>query len=234
LVHPVSTNLGRGIRRGSIPYADFADWRDQGGVFERIALYRRQNIDLTGDGEPERINGLTVSEGYFTLMKVQPLLGRTFRPEDHKSDAALVAVISQGLWQRRFGANPKIIGQTIRLGAAPYTVIGIVAQDSVWPEDRHAWAPLRFGEPTPDMLRRDNMVWQAVARLKEGVSLQQAKAQLGIMARQIEQQFPESRKGWNMDVVELRDFILGCVTSSWGRSFSRRCSYCLAQLRSCC
>jgi putative ABC transport system permease protein len=210
LVHPVSVKPAQSIERGSIPYADFADWRDESNLFERIAIYQRATPTITDGDEPERVTGVTVSEGYFDLMKVGPILGRAFRPEDHKPGAEPVVIIGQGLWQRRYGSASDIVGRTIRLGGAPYTIVGVVAQDSVWPAASDLWVPINFGaNPSADLARRDNMVYQAVARLKMGVTLAQAKAQVAVMAERIAQQYPEARRGWSMNVIPLQDYIVG-------------------------
>jgi hypothetical protein len=181
LVHLVSVNAGRGIERGSIPYADFIDWRDQSGLFERIVLYTAEKPTIIGDADPERITAVVVSEGYFEMIGANPLLGRTFTPEEHQPGPGGVVVISRGLWQRRYGGDPNIVGRTISFGGPPYTIIGVVDQAAVWPTEAQLWIPLGFGPNETDM-RHDNMIWQALGRLKRDVTLTHAKARLATMA----------------------------------------------------
>ena len=133
LVVPVSVNPARSQRRGSIPYADYADWREQRDVFEQVALFNPIQVDIAGGDTPERVEGVQVTEEYFPVMRVQPLLGRVLAPADHDAKAPRVVVISEGLWKRRFGADPAIAGQSMRLGGNVLTIAGVVPSGRLWP-----------------------------------------------------------------------------------------------------
>ncbi|HXG67386.1 MAG TPA: ABC transporter permease [Blastocatellia bacterium] len=210
LVVPVSENAARDIERGSITYADYLDWRQEKQVFENVAVFGSSGADLTGGGEPERVLAAGVSEEYFSVMGVAPLIGRTFLPEEHQPNAAQVIVLSYGLWQRKFGGDPGILGQSLMLNGRPYAVVGVMPKDSQWPNDVELWSPLTIGlNPPPDSLRRDNMIWRGVARLQPGVPIEQADAVLEAIARRLEQEFPESRAGWTNRAIFLHEFIVG-------------------------
>lgn len=210
LVVPVSVNPGRGSDRGSITYADYLDWRNETEVFENVAVYSSQSADLTGGGEPERVQVAGVSEEYFAVMGVTPLIGRTFGADDFKLNTTRALVISYKLWQRKFGGDPGILEQTVYLNGRPYPVIGVMPRDSQWPDTFDIWSAMAVGpDPGPDLMRRDNMIFSGVARLKRGVSIKQADAAMAGIASRLEQEFPESRKGWTNRAIDLREYIVG-------------------------
>ncbi|HYV06906.1 MAG TPA: ABC transporter permease [Blastocatellia bacterium] len=210
LVVPVSANPARGYDRGSITYADYLDWRNETGIFENVGLFSSQTADLAGGGEPERIDLAGITEDYFAVMGVEPLIGRTFSADEFKPNSTRTLVISYRLWQRKFGGDPSVLGQTVFLNGRPYPVVGVMPKDSQWPDDFDIWAPMAVGpNPGPDLMRRDNMIFQAVARLKPGVSTKQATAAMATIAQRLEQEFPESRTGLTNRAVPLRDYIVG-------------------------
>ncbi|HEY7544913.1 MAG TPA: ABC transporter permease, partial [Blastocatellia bacterium] len=209
LVVPVSVNTARDIKRGSITYADYLDWRNETEVFENVAVFGFQSADLASGGEPERVEVGTVSEEYFDVMGAEPIIGRTFSADDYRPDATRSLVISYGLWQRKFGGDAGILDQKIYLNGRPYPVIGVMPKDSQWPDRFDLWTPMTVDpDSLPNLQRRDNMIFRAVARLKSGVKIEQATAAMEVIARRLEQEFPESRAGWTNEAVFLRDYIV--------------------------
>jgi predicted permease len=212
LVVPVSVNAERNTDSGSITYADYLDWKNE-GIFEHVAaISLLSTADLTsGDGEPERVRLAVVSGEYFSVMGAEALLGRTFQDDDYNSlgpPAGLI--ITYSLWQRRYGGDVDIIGQNLYLNGRPYPVIGVMPKDSLWPEGRDILVPLSVGaNPGPDLLRRDNMIFSGVARLKQGATEAEANAALAGIAARLEQDYPESRRGWSNRVVSLHDYVVG-------------------------
>lgn len=160
----VSTNAERGYDSVSVSYGDFLDWRKE-GVFAEVAVFEERHYDLTQSGEPERVRGINASGDFFPIMGLQPVLGRTLLPEDNEASGASVAVISEGLWRRRFGGDRNILNQTIILNGKPYTIVGVMPVIKLAPEQTDVWTSLRFenGGPNQDMLRRDNFVFQSLA-----------------------------------------------------------------------
>jgi putative ABC transport system permease protein len=210
LVIPVSINPSRNIDRGGVSYADYLDWKNETGIFKHVAVFQRQNADLTDGGEPERVSVGIVSEDYFSVMGARPVLGRTYLPEEYQPGATRALVVSYGLWQRKFGGDPGIIERTITLNGRQYQVIGVMPKDSQYPGTDDLWAALAVGpNPPPDFLRRDNQVYQAVARLKDGVSVEQATTVLQTIALRVEQEHPESLKGWSAGAIPLHDYVIG-------------------------
>ncbi len=213
LVVPVSVNPGRAIDDGSLSYADYLDWKRE-NIFAAVAFIDNTNThaDLSGGtGDPERIGMAVVTEDYFAALAAPPLLGRTFQPDDYSTPGpARALVISDTLWQRYYGGDPQIIGRNIYLNGRPYPVVGVVPKASVWPNDRDVFVPLAVG-PNPDanLLRRDNMLFLGLARLKANTPIEQANAALATIASRLEQDHPESRKGWSNRVTPLRDYVVG-------------------------
>jgi len=172
VVVPVSTNAARGIDRASVPYGDHEDWRQQRDVFSHVAVWRPVPVDVAGSDKPDRVEAGQVSNEFFDVLGITPLVGRTFQPEEHELRAARVAVISYGLWQRALGGVTDVLGRQIRIGGVPVTIVGVLGPKAVWPDQQDLWIPLKpalFSDE--DRSRRDNMIFESIARLKPGVSL---------------------------------------------------------------
>ena len=209
LVVPVGANAERGIERASIPLADVADWRAEKGLFERVAVYRETAVDLAGEGTPERVEGLQVTEDYFALMRTRPIVGRLLTESDYAPDAAPVVVIGDALWRRRFGGDPQIAGREIRLAGTVMTIAGVIDSARAWPDRLNVWLPLRTAlQPEDVRTRRDNMIFQAVARLAPDVPLQQANARIAAIAARIERDHPTIRKGWTTELVPAKEYLV--------------------------
>ena len=209
LYAPISMNPARGSERASITYADYEDWKRERDVFAAVALANPGTVDLTGGSEPERINVLTVSEEYFVLTGAQPIAGRVLQPSDHAGNAARVTVMSYSLWQRRFAGAPDVVGKTVRIGGVPAEVVGILPPRAAWPEDRELFLPLRSSLLGNDVrTRRDNMIFQGIARLAGGATREQAEARMRTIAARVEREFPESRRGWTNGLLPLREYIV--------------------------
>ena len=212
LVVPISYNTGRGSDDGGITYADYLDWKNE-GIFKNVAaMSLLSTADLTGGaGEPERVQVAAVTEDYFEVMGSQALVGRTFSSDEYNAPGpARALIITYGLWQRRFGGDQNLLGEKIYLNGRPYPLIGVMPKDSTWPEDRDVFVPLAVGaDPGPDLLRRDNMIFAGVARLKPDVPPAQVNAAMAAIAARLEQEYPESRKGWSNRIIDLRDYVVG-------------------------
>src|SRR5262245_32231240 len=220
LVVPVSINPSRGSDDSSITYADYLDWKRE-QIFEHVAAIDNTTTqaDLSGGADdPARVQLAVVSEDYFAVLGVSTLLGRTFQPDEFRPPGpARAVIITHRLWQRRYGGDPEIIGQNIYLNGRPYPVVGVAPPDSLWPNDRDVIVPLAVEPNDPDMQRRDNMIFTGIARLKPGAILEEANARMATVARRLEQDHPESRKGWRNRAVPLRDYVVGrqLQTSLW-------------------
>jgi putative ABC transport system permease protein len=183
---------------------DFLALRSESQTFESIAAYAFRGLVLTGASEPERVDSAMVSADVFQTLGVKPSLGRALLPEENQARRNRVAVISYNLWQRRFGGDPSLIGATITLDQEPYTVIGVMASDFQFPQKCDAWAPLAFDD---EGLRLEDKSFglEVIARLKPGVTLQQAQAEVSDIARKLERDYPTTNSGRDIKLTALRE-----------------------------
>jgi putative ABC transport system permease protein len=195
-------------------YPDFVSWREQNTVFEQIAARNAASFSLLSGNEPERVSGELVSASYFSLLGVQAAYGRTFLPEeDITPDAQRVAVVGYGLWQRRFGGAPDLVGQTIQLSDGNYTVVGVMPEGFRGISDRaELWLPMMMtsaGRPAIDLQIRDQRWLATIARLKPGISLPQAQAEMDTIARRLEQSYPDSNANRGALLTPLHEQLFG-------------------------
>jgi len=194
---------------GSIP--KFHIWQQQTSVFKEVAAFdfAGPGFNLTGD-RPEQIHGIHVTEGYFRLFGAPVMLGRTFTPQEDAPNGGKVVVLSYGLWQRKFGGDPHIIGSVLSLGNEPFTIIGILGQDFLSDPEADIWLPFQF-EPNST---NQGHYFQAAGLLKPGVTLAQANAQMKLAARQYLRAYPSADPQQSFAVEPLRDTIVGDVRKS--------------------
>ena len=193
--------------RNGISTLNYLDWVSQNKVFDHVAAQRGDSVTLTGTDKPIQLRAAKVSAGYFEIFGIRATLGRTFARGEDQQGKPHVAVISNRLWQSQFGGARDIVGRKIILNAEPYEVVGVLPAES--PFDRRyseIWTPFVF-EPK-DMTR--NFHWfVAYARLKDGVTLEQARAQMKVIGEQIAHLYPDSNKGWGVTVDRFEDRIVG-------------------------
>jgi predicted permease len=180
----------------SIAYPNFLDWHEQNRVFEQLAVHRRQSYTVTGGSEPLRVNGRQVSVDFFDVFRVKPILGNTFSQEDDKPGASPVAILSYGLWQRLFGGQQEIVGQTVILNAKPHTIIGVMPKGFSFPRDVEIWTPVGQQAAQPGWMARGNHPGIfGIARLKSGVTVEQARADMMAISEHLGQQYPNDVAG---------------------------------------
>jgi putative ABC transport system permease protein len=190
-----------GINRGSVAPGNFADWREQNQTFEDLVAIRSGYFDLANASQPERLPGHFVSAGFFNTLGTLPALGRTFSAEDTEPGRHQVVVLSNGLWRTRFGADPQIVGRSVKLNEDTYTVVGVMPKDFHYPvDDGQLWVPL-VSDPT-DRSRRDHNL-SVVGLPRSGVSLTQATEDLNRIAVSLQSEYPETNQGREVRVVSL-------------------------------
>jgi predicted permease len=195
-----------GFGEMSISYPNFIDWRAQNRVFEKIGVARRESYNLTGSGDAERLVAGQVSADLFAALRVNAALGRVFTNEEDRPGGPPVVVLSHGLWQRRFGGDPKIIDQTIKLNDQGYTVIGVMPKGFGYPSQAEMWTPVGQESGSINWRQRGNHPGlYGVARLKPGVTLEQARADLERIAVNLEKQYPDSNQGNRVKMLLLLD-----------------------------
>jgi putative ABC transport system permease protein len=190
--------------------ANFADWRDRLDAFEDIGASRDQFYTLTGQGEPEMITSYRFSANFFPLLGVAPALGRTFAPEEDRPGQDRVVVLSHKLWQRRFGGDRSVVGRPITLNGENYSVVGVMPPNFDYPGGGvELWTPLALTPAHWD--NRSLRALRLLARLKPGVTPEQAQAKLAALTGQLAAQYPETNAGWDGNVERLRDNYAGDI-----------------------
>ena len=208
-------------RRSAAP-GNFNDWREQNKTFSDMAATFYGNFNLTGDGEPERVNGSTVTSNLMTTLGVSPQLGRTFQADDDQHQDQRLVILSDGLWRRRFGAETTVVGKNITIDETSYTVIGVMASGFSYPvkselwvlgRDRNAVSMSLISQfPTNDWAHeRDAHFISVVGRLKPGVTLAQAQSDMAGIASRLERDFPDTNSGLGSNVISLHTQIVGNV-----------------------
>jgi len=215
LVMVWQTNPEKGTYQNPVSLPNLTDWREQNSVFEQMAAFMPRGVTLTGMNEPEQLHGALVSVNLFSLLDANPILGRTFLGHEEKPGENLVVIISYGLWQRRFGGDPAILDKTLTLNAENYTVVGVMPPDFQFPVQGQLpiptmdlWLPL-----VPDQApqARGIAIFMVVARLRPGVPVETAQAEMSTIAGRLEQQYPESNTGAGVRLVPLHEQVVGRI-----------------------
>ncbi|HEX6808397.1 MAG TPA: ABC transporter permease [Gemmatimonadaceae bacterium] len=211
VVEPDARKLGTN-ETWSVTYADFMDWRDQ-HVFSQVAVYQPANMDLTGPSDPVRVSAAAVSPQFFAALGVRQQLGRPLQAADYALDGGYAVVISDRLWRSQFGARPDIVGHVVEINAIKRTIVGVMPADARWPIDADLWVPLRISsELDPDLQRRDNFIFEAIARLKPGATLASTGAEMATLAARVAAEHPDIRGGVTTIPVPVIQAMLGSTT----------------------
>ena len=186
----------------------FVEWRDRARSFDDMAAYVSRRYTLTGRGEPQRLSATNVSAGLFTMMGIQPTLGRDFTPAEDHPGGEDVVLVSHGLWQRIFGGDSGVLGQTLMLDGRPYTIVGVLPPDVDFPESHvDLWTPLAL-TPQQRQAQGNHHLW-VMARLKPGVTMAQARTEMSGVAQQLEAEFPGANTGWGVRIDGLLESRVG-------------------------
>jgi putative ABC transport system permease protein len=199
-----------GEQRGQMSFPDIDDVRQQNQVFEEVAAFADWSPILSGSGDPERLHATQVGDGYFRVLHASVMLGRTFIPEEQIDGRDQVVVLSHGLWQRRFGGDPNIVGKTITLSTLSYVVIGVMPE-SFGPLPRTLVQDGDLYRPVAETRAeaRSGRHLRAIARLKPGVTMQQAQAEMSTIAANLAKQYPQDDRDLAVRLANLRDDTVG-------------------------
>lgn len=193
--------------------ATYFDWQAQSRSFAEMGAYRWAEVNLTGSGAAAKAQGFDVTTNFFGIVGAQPAMGRIFREGEDQPGHEQEAILSHGLWVRRFGADPAVLGKTARLDGKTYTIIGVMRKDFNFPQTAEIWMPLVLdAKQRTDRAARGLL---PVARLKPGITQQQAQAEMNGIAAQISGQYPETNRGWGVRVIPLRRFVMGDLTEQF-------------------
>ncbi|MGA9998173.1 MAG: ABC transporter permease [Pyrinomonadaceae bacterium] len=197
--HPQTGRMG-------VAGENFREWQKQTQTLEGITLFANSDFDLAGDGEPERVQGTAATANFFSIVKAEATLGRTFLEGDDRPEAPRVVILSYGLWQRRYGGDRNVIGKTLKINGESASIIGVMPQD--FSSDSQLWTPFVINPNQPISGGRS---FSAMARLKPGVTVQQAQAEMDTIARRLESARPEFNTGWGIQLVPLMEQVVGWI-----------------------
>ena len=184
--------------------SNYRDWKKASHSFEAMGSFHEESANLVGQGTPERLEGTATDSDLLPMLGVQPLLGRFFTAEDDREGAPGTVILSYSLWHNLFGGEQSILGRKVILNDAPYTVIGVMPATFIFPDrDTEYWVPARYDSDAYS--DRNNNYLQVVGRLKPGVSLEQASADVAVVAAQLEKQYPKENEKTGANVLRLRD-----------------------------
>ncbi len=183
-----------GILTFAVSPANYLDWQSQNHVFEQVAIAGYHGFTLTGVDKPEQLDGSAVSANLFSTLGVQPMLGRVFTQDEDQPGHANVVVLSHRLWQEHFGANRDIVGRNVTLDGESYLVAGVMPPNFRQPDFAQMWTPMAWTDQEKGV--RGIHDYGVIARLKPGVDVKQAQAEMNTISNRLEQQYPEDDKGW--------------------------------------
>lgn len=204
----------RGVDRNEVAMANYLDWRAQSQSFDNLALYRWWSTNLTGVDPPERILGFLVTGNFFDTIGTKPIMGRGFYDEENQPGKDAVAVITHSLWQRRFGGDPNILNKTISLNSVTRTIVGVMPEHFNFPKGSEVYAPIAI---TPELARsRRNHSYYVIGRLKPGIPIGSAQADIDTIAGRLEKQYPETNTGLGAGVFPIvKDTVRMYDTALW-------------------
>jgi predicted permease len=204
------------FRRASISYPNFLDWERDNRSFSTIAAFREHNYNLTGMGQPERLRAEMVSAAFFPVLGVKPVLGRVFTKKEDRVGGAPVVLISGGFWKRKFASSPNVVGKTLTLNGTVYTIVGVIPagfhyESGNFRYNNDVYTPIgQWTDPT-FRDRRVGMGMDAVGRLKPGVTLAQAQADMDAVAAHLAEQYPETDKDSGVALLSLKQDVVGNI-----------------------
>ena len=204
LVSLATTHQANGIDRGNVSYLDLQDWKARTRTFAEIAAVTGRSLTLSDGDEPERFNGATVTWNMFPMLGIQPVLGRQIRADEDTPGGPRVVLLSHGVWQRRYAADPSIIGRTITVNGNPHTVIGVMPPRFQFPELAQLWVPQAPIEHTSPRSARN---LEVLARLKPGASFEDGRRDIAGIGAQLSNEQRDDQ-GWGATAITLRDSMM--------------------------
>ena len=205
-----------GMPTFAVSAANFYDWQRDARSFEKMALYRFRFFTLTGAGNARALVAGAVEDGFFDVVRAKPMLGRVFLPEEDTPGRGHVVLLSNGFWKTHFGGAPDVLNRTLTLDGEPYTVVGVMPPGfsmASWAiTKRDIWVPVAYKDA--DRAVRDNHNDSVIARLKRGVTLVQAEAEMKDISARLERAYPKENAGWGATVIPLQELIVGDVRRS--------------------
>ena len=203
---------------GTVPYPKFRDWQKDNHTFSKMAVWRSYAFSLTGVGEAEQVNAHLVSSDFFPILGVKPILGRNFLPGEDEIGAAPIAVITESLWRRKFASVPDIVGKGITLDGTSFTIVGVIPNSPHFPMSsasvrREVFVPIGQWKNNLLTSRSAGLGINGIGRLKPGVTIQQARADMANVTNNLAAAFPDASKGTSAKLIPLKQWMVGDIGS---------------------
>lgn len=202
---------GPEFSRFSVAYPNYLDWRSESRSFSDMAIYRLNDFNFTGSGEPETLSGLHVSTSLLPVLGVKPALGRDFLPGEGKKGAACSTLISYGFWRRRFGGDPDVLGRSLTLNAIDCRVIGVLPGNLRFEQGAEVYVPIEQWNSIELYTRSSHPGLQVIARLRKEVSLDQAQAEIAAISSRLSKEYPESNAGHSARIASMKEDMVGYI-----------------------
>jgi putative ABC transport system permease protein len=193
--------------------ATYFDWKKEAHSFEQITAYAWDEVNLTGDREPQKVQTFRVAANFFDAIAVHPAMGRAFLPEEEEVGKDQTIILGHALWQQRFASDPNILGKNVKVDGKSFTIVGVMAKGFDYPMPAEAWIPLSFD--AKERLRRDNRWLWVLGRLAPGVPFAQGATEMQAIAQRQVEAYPDTNKGFQLVPLELREFISGALTRQY-------------------
>jgi len=215
IVLPLNLAPEQSIGWNSVSPSDYLDWKRQSHSFEEFAAWRWYDVNLTGIGDPEKLQGALVTANFFNTLGVLPAIGRPFLPQEEQLGHEREVILSYGLWQRRFASDPNILGKTVQLNGATYDIVGVMGKEFDFPLAVQIWRPLAL-QPAEETLRTEHYI-VPITRLKPDVSLAEAAAEIRTIEARLQREFPQSETGWSVKVWPVGVWVAGDLSIQYSK-----------------
>jgi putative ABC transport system permease protein len=213
IVAMVEVRPQQNIDRNPVAPATYLDWRTQAKSFEQMGAYEWGEVNLTGNREPEKVQGLDVTANFFELLGVQPKMGRTFLPEEEQPGKDQEIILSYGLWERRYASDPNILNKIVKVDGKSFTIIGVMDKGFDFPMPAEAWMPLALTVKQRSE-RNSRYIW-VLGKLKPDTSVKQVAAEMSGLVQRESEVYPDSHKGWQLRVLPVREFATSVLTRQY-------------------
>jgi putative ABC transport system permease protein len=197
----------------AIAPATYFDWRKEAHSFDQITAYAWDEVNLTGDREPQKVQTFQVAANFFDTIGVHPVMGRAFLPEEEEVGKDQSIILGHALWQQRFASDPNIVGKNVKVDGKTFTIVGVMSKGFDYPMPAEAWIPLSFD--VKERSRRDNRWLWPLARLAPGVSFAEGSSEIKAIAERQAEAYPDTNKGFQLAPLELREFVTSSLTRQY-------------------
>ena len=213
IVALVDSRPEQNIDMNGVAPATYFDWKQQAHSFDELGSYAWNELNLTGDREPQKVQAFQITANLFAMLGVQPQFGRTFLPEEEEQGKNQSIILGHALWEQRYASDPHILGKSVKVDGKSFTIVGVMSKGFDFPLPAEAWIPLALDTKTR-LQREDRWFW-VLGRMKPGTSYSQAAAEMQGIAQRQSELYPDTNKGWQLRPMLLREFVTGYLTRQY-------------------